>query len=191
MAEAQSALPGAAFEGIVSVRETGPCGMITLRGDLASAALAGAVGAAAGAGVPGQRGIIGEGGNRVAWMSPDELLLMVAHEQVPGALKAIEKALAGEHHLAVDVSDARAMFEIAGPSGAVRETLAKLCPVDMAPGAFGPGEIRRTRMAQVPAAFWMPDEGCARVVCFRSVAEYVFGLLKDAALPGGEVGIFG
>jgi sarcosine oxidase subunit gamma len=27
-----------------------------------------------------------------------------------------------------------------------------------------------------------------RVVCFRSVAGYVFGLLEAAAAPGGEVG---
>ena len=31
-------------------------------------------------------------------------------------------------------------------------------------------------------------EETIRVVCFRSVAHYVFGLLADAAEPGGEVG---
>ena len=43
-------------------------------------------------------------------------------------------------------------------------------------------------MAQVPAAYWMLDEETIDIVCFRSVAEYVFGLLEDAAEPGSEVG---
>jgi sarcosine oxidase subunit gamma len=60
----------------------------------------------------------------------------------------------------------------------------------MAPGAFEPGMIRRTRMAQIAAAFWMVDAETIRVVCFRSVAEYAFNLLKDAAEPGGETGLF-
>jgi len=58
----------------------------------------------------------------------------------------------------------------------------------MSAEAFGAGDFRRTRMAQIAAAFWMPAEGEARIVCFRSVAEYAFNLLKDAAAPGGEVG---
>ena len=69
--------------------------------------------------------------------------------------------------------------------------MAKLVPVDMSTQAFVPGQFRRTRMAQVAAAFWMLDEETIRIVCFRSVAEYVFGLLKDAAEPGSEVGFFG
>jgi len=45
-------------------------------------------------------------------------------------------------------------------------------------------------MAQVAAAIWMTDAETIRIVCFRSVAEYVYGLLCDAAEPGGEVGYF-
>ncbi len=191
MSEALSALPGAVSEGTHTVRELGLCGMIALRGDLGAPALAKAVEAAAGTKVPGQREIVHAEGSAVAWMSPDELLLMTDYDKVAEELAAIGAALKGAHYLAVDVSDARAMFEVTGRPGAVREAIAKLCPVDMAPGAFAPGRIRRTRMGQVAAAFWMVDEGTVRVVCFRSVARYVFGLLEDAGLPGGEVGLFG
>ena len=71
-----------------------------------------------------------------------------------------------------------------------REVMAKLAPVDLAPASFTPGMFRRTRIAQVPAAFWMPQEGVFRVVCFRSVAQYVFDVLCVAAQPGSEVGAF-
>lgn len=163
-------------------------GMITLRGDLSSAKLKKAVKEACGVEMPGQRGIAFAGESGAAWMSPDEALLMVPYASVDDALAKIEAALKGEHFLAVNVSDARAVFQLQG--AAVREVIAKLCPVDMAPEAFGPGMIRRTRMAQIPAAFWMVDDETIRVVCFRSVAEYAFNLLKDAAERGGEAGLF-
>ena len=188
MSEAVSALNGAAREGTVTVREVGPRGMITLRGDLASDKVKEAVTATTGAEMPQPRRITFSETGAAAWMSPDELLLMVDYTAVADRLAKLEGALKGAHFLAVDVSDARAMVEIAGPR--VREVIAKLCPVDMAPAAFQPGDFRRTRMAQVPAAFWMVEDETIRVICFRSVAEYVFGLLCNAATPGGEVGFF-
>ncbi len=189
MSKAVSALQGASYQGYVTVEELGLRGMITLRGDLASAKLKSAVKVAAGVAVPKQRKVSLDGDVGVAWMSPDELLVMVPYEGVEGAIASIDKTLKGQHYLAVNVSDARAVFELRGDAAA--EVIAKLCPVDMAPGQFGPGDFRRSRMAQVPAAFWMVDETTIRIVCFRSVADYVFKLLKDAAEPGGEVGHFG
>jgi len=188
MSSAISALPGAAYEGYVQVSEAGLNGMITLRGDLADAGFKKAVKAAVGLDVPETRGIAFKGAKGLAWMSYDELMLFVAYKDVAKTLAALDTSLAGTHHLAVDVSDARAMFVLSGP--AVREVVAKLCPVDMDPGQFGPGKIRRTRMAQIPAAVWMPKEGEIRVICFRSVAQYAFDLLKDAAKPGSEVALF-
>ena len=82
----------------------------------------------------------------------------------------------------------RAVFQLGG-AGA-REVIAKLCPVDMAPGQFEPGMFRRTRMAQVPAAFAMIDAETIEIICFRSVAEYVFDLLCVAAAPGSQVGAY-
>ena len=193
-ATAQSALPGARAEGFVTVEEAGRQGMITLRGDLSEPAFIAAVEAASGCAMPQRRGITqgrleDDAGASLAWMSLDELLLLVPHDRAPALTQELGQALTGQHHLCVDVSDARAMFRLAGGAG-VREVAAKLCPVDFAAGAFAPGEIRRTRMAQIPAALWMPEEGTLCVICFRSVAQYAFDLLKTAAKKGGEVGFY-
>ena len=80
------------------------------------------------------------------------------------------------------------MLRVSGPNA--REVLAKLSPVDLSPGAFGVGDLRRSRIAQVAAAYWMDAEDSFRIVCFRSVAEYVYGVLKTAAAEGSEVGYF-
>ncbi|MEX0340146.1 MAG: sarcosine oxidase subunit gamma, partial [Arenibacterium sp.] len=95
-------------------------------------------------------------------------------------------ALAKAHALAVNVSDARAVFRVSGP--ATRDVLGKICPLDLSPGAFGPGDFRRTRMAQIAAALWMEEDGSIGIICFRSMAQYVFDLLSVAAQEGSEVG---
>jgi sarcosine oxidase subunit gamma len=107
---------------------------------------------------------------------------VLPYAAVPAALDAIGKAMAGVHHLAVDVSDARAVFRVEGAKA--DQVLAKLSPVDFA--KLEPGELRRTRAAQVATAFWKEGDGFT-VVCFRSVGRYVFDLLAMSATPGSEL----
>ena len=75
------------------------------------------------------------------------------------------------------------MFRVEGAKAG--QVLAKLCPADLA--AMAPGELRRTRAAQVAAAFWA-DEAGYTLVAFRSVGAYVMGLLTHSAMPGSELG---
>jgi sarcosine oxidase subunit gamma len=171
------------FAGIVAIEDTGPAGMVTLRADLAAATTALK---AAGVAVPDRR----RTGDGSLWMSPDELLILCPRDGAADKVAAISGALKGTHFLAVDVSDARVMFRITGQGSAIRETLAKLSPADLRGSALPVGEVRRTRFAQVAAAFWFESEDEARLICFRSVADYVFGLLTHAARPGSEVGHF-
>lgn len=185
MSDAVSALQGASFDGYCKVEEAGLIGMITLRGDLSSAGVAKAVKAATGAAMPG-RGEITEGKKgRAGWMSPDELLLIVDHADAANVVEAATKALAKEHALVVNVSDARAVYRVVG--AACREVIAKLTPADTS--VMQSGMLRRTRIAQIPAAFYLEDDETAVLVCFRSVAQYAFDLLKDAAKHGSEVGM--
>jgi sarcosine oxidase, subunit gamma len=181
MSDPVSALGGASYQGFATLREIGPLGMITLRcKELKS--LEKAVKSAAGTKLPAPRRIEVAGDSACGWMSPDEYLLVLPYADVGKALAVIAKALKGEHHLAVDVSDARAVFRVEGPQAA--DVLRKLCPVDI--DHLQPGELRRTRAAQVPAAFWKQGDGFT-LVCFRSVANYVMGLLQHSAMPGSEL----
>ncbi|MBE1293441.1 MAG: sarcosine oxidase subunit gamma [Rhodobacteraceae bacterium] len=186
MSEAVSALDGATFEGFAKVEETGLRGMITVRGDLASKEMSAAIKAATGAAVPAQRKVTSGDKGAVAWMSPDELLVVVDYASVNETVATMTDGLKGSHALVANVSDARAVFRVSGDSS--RDVLAKLAPVDFARDAFGAGDIRRSRIAQVPAAVWGNEDGSFEVICFRSVAQYVFDVLKVSAQPGGDVG---
>ena len=182
MSESVSALGGASFDGFVAVREIGPLGMISLRVKPGVAGLDRAIREVVGTGVPAQRRIEVLGDRAVAWMSPDELLLILPYGDTGTAMATIGSMLAGQHHLAAVVSDARAVFRIEGAKA--DQVIAKLCPVDM--DRLAEGEVRRTRAAQVAAAFWRQGEGVT-LVCFRSVAPYVMGLLKHSAMVGSEL----
>ena len=183
-----SALNEAASTGPVTVRELGLQGMITLRADLSDKKLASALKALTGLGMPAQRGIEREGDFAVAWMSLDELLILCPHAQAPKLEADLASKLKTIHHLVVNVSDARAIFAIEGQGA--REALAKVTPAALHPEALQEGELRRSRLAQVVAAFWIEGEDSIRLICFRSVAQYVFDLLAMSAKEGGEVGYF-
>ncbi|MCL6284792.1 sarcosine oxidase subunit gamma [Ruegeria sp. 2012CJ41-6] len=187
MSEPISALNGARYDGIATIEELGLQGMITLRGDLDEKGLAKAAAAATDQQMPGPRKAHVTDDSGLCWMSPDEVLVLVPYAEVEDKLAGMVKALGNSHALAVNVSDARAVFRVSGTHA--REVVAKLAPVDLSDGAFKPGDFRRTRLAQVAAAFWMEEDGAFRIVCFRSVADYVFKLLKVAAQPGSEVGV--
>ncbi len=182
MSDPVQPLGGASYSGFAEIREIGPLGMISLRARADLAQLTAAVKAAVKLGLPEVRRIVIKGDRAVGWMSPDEWLLVMPHAEVPAALARLTKALKGAHALAVDVSDARAVFRIEGQ--AAGDVLRKLAPVDLA--ALAPGELRRTRAAQVACAFWRDDAGFT-LVSFRSVAGYVLGLLTHSAMPGSEL----
>ena len=180
---AVSALNGKEASGLVTVREIGLQGMVTLRADLSKAASA--VKKVTGAAMPDRRAISAGKAASVAWMSPDEVMILSDHAAADGIVADLAHALKGEHHLAVNVSDARAMFSLSGEPGVLKDVLAKITPADMA--ALEPGEMRRTRLQQAAGAIWFHSETEARVVCFRSVAQYVFDLLALSARDGGAV----
>lgn len=184
MSNAVSALNGQEAKGDVTVRELGLTGMITLRGDFEDENFGAALSQITGAGVPDVRQFVQAGENTVLWMSPDELLVILPYEKAAETVAAFDAALKGSHFLAVNVSDARTLISISGDYA--NEVLAKLSPVDMAADQFTAGMVRRTRLAQVAAAFWMLPDGSYNLMCFRSVADYAFGLLKTSA-KGGAV----
>lgn len=182
MADPATPLGGAVFEGAVTVREVPTRGMITLRGDLSAEPVQRAAGEAGGVHVPGPPGIAFDGGRGIAWMSPDELMIFVPSAEVATTCAAMRRTLERVPHLLADVSDARALLALEG-AGA-REVLAKGAPVDLAPGRFEPGEIRRTRLGQIAVAFWMTGPDRFELMCFRSVAGFAFDWLAQAAREG-------
>ena len=184
MSNIQTAMSGARATGYVDVSEAPATGMITLRGDLADVGVQKAVKAVMGAGVPATLAVTDADAGQILWMSPDELMIVCAYDQADQRVVDLTAALGETHSMVVNVSDARAVFDLQG--AATPEIIAKLAPIDVK--AMQAVTVRRTRFAQIPAAFWMTSNDSARIICFRSVAEYMFNQLRNSALEGFEVG---
>lgn len=152
-------------------------GMITIRADLARAG--DAIAEAAGLAVPEPTRITSDGSRSLGWMSPDELLLVLPADETAEALAALDAALVGEHALVADMSDARAVFDVIGTGAG--DVIRKLAPVDL--DAMPEDGLRRSRAAQTAAAFWRV-EGGFRLIGFRSTADYLGLILRNATLPG-------
>lgn len=174
---------------LIRIEDAGSLGMITLRADLSAAGTSTAL-AFTGLEMPGAREMTGTPEKGVLWMSPDELMILTNHDAADGMVETLNEAFEGAHALAVNVSDARSVFRLTGEGGAIREVLAKLTPADMRAKTLAVGTLRRTRLAQVPAAFWFSNEDEALLICFRSVSDYVRDLLSKVAEPGSAVGYF-
>ena len=167
-------------EALATISQIEDLGMIQIRADLARAgdAIAGAAGLA----IPAQGMTVSDGTRRLGWMSPDELLLVLPRAELAEALSALGDALSTEHALVLDVSDMRATFRIQGPKAL--QVLTKLCPTDLA--AMPVGDLRRTRAAQVACAIWREPQGYV-LTGFRSVSDYLSGILNGAAAAGSHL----
>ena len=154
------------------------------RGNLSDRELTSRLAGALGIELPGKLRIVTGNGIQVAWMSPDELLLMTAGD-APASLAKLGDALQDLHHLLTDVSSMRVEYEVTGP---IRDVLSKGTPTDVSPGAFAVGDFRRSRIGQIQAAFWLTDNSTARIACRRSEAEYLAKWLEAAVKEGSELG---
>lgn len=188
MFEPRTALQGAHFSGDITVTDAGLVGMIAIRGDLTDPALCAAVAQVTGHPVPVTRKMSGDATDGLAWMSADELMLFCAYGDAPTVAARLVDALGDVHSMVSVLSDARAVIRLHGD--VVREVLAKGAPVDLAPDQFAQGDIRRSRLGQVAVAFWMMGPDSAELVCFRSVAGFVFEWLSTASQSGSAVGYF-
>ena len=170
----------------IRIADRGPVGQVTLRGDLSSAALQAAVTKATGMGVPGPLMAAFDEDTGAVWMSPDELLLFTEYTQADELAAAFGKALGGQHHMALNISDARAVITLSGAG--VAEVLAKGAPLDLSASAFPTGTARRTHIGGVAVGFWRKAENEWEIVCFRSFARHLFDWLVAASKEGSEVG---
>lgn len=169
----------------VTVKQIDPPSMVLFRGDLDSSVITKGLGAACGIPCPGKGQVSHSDDAAIAWMAPDECLIFIAPDRAASLCEAIDAQFAGRHTLCVDVSAMRAMFEISGTG--IRDTLARGAPVDVSPASLPVGHVRRSRIGQVQAAFWLTDAHVARIICRRSEASYMLDwLTKITGRPGPD-----
>lgn len=80
-------------------------------------------------------------GMLILWSGLNQWFVQMDKANAAGAFAQLAPALNGRAAV-TDQSDAFVMLELAGPLA--RETLARLCPIDLHPAVFKPGDTART-----------------------------------------------
>jgi sarcosine oxidase, subunit gamma len=176
----------------IAVREIDDRGMIDLRGLGDDPAFLRKVADELGLALPLQPRTSTSAGDIAAlWLSVDQWLITCARREAPSLHARLVGALKGIHSLAVDMSDARAIFRLEGDNA--REVLNKGGSVDFTGPQFAAGFVRRIRYAEIAALVHVVSTTpyVADLYVFRSYADYAWSHLLTTARAGARVALFG
>ena len=109
------------------------------------------------------------------WLGPDEWFLIGPE----GADFVALAAKANVFHSAVDVSHRNIGILVSGPGA--RVTVNSACPHDLTDAAFPVGACARTVFGKMEIVLYRESAETWRVECWRSFADYCFGMLAEGA----------
>ena len=169
----------------LTLTDLGVVGQVTLKADLAGAAVAEAVATAVGTAVPAPLTAVFDGARGAVWMAPDELLLLAPLAEAPVMAETLERQLEARHALVADMSHARSLIRLTG--SAAPEVLAKGAPVDLREAAFPVGRARRTHLAEIAVGLWHRAPEVWEIACFRSYSRHLWAWLLASGSEGAEL----
>lgn len=174
---AESATRPATTIGTGWLRTLPPAMRFILQGGPAARA---AAGAAFGVPFPEEPCRAGSSGDRAAlWLGPDEHLLLAAAGDTKALAADLEAAMSDIAHSLVDVSQRQLAFQVSGPQA--RAILNTGCPLDLDPAAFPTGMCTRSLFGRADIMIWRSGADEFRLEVWRSFADYVSALLREAA----------
>jgi sarcosine oxidase subunit gamma len=109
------------------------------------------------------------------WLGPNEWLVIDQGES--NLMEACASVTAA--HSATDVSHRNVAMTVSGDGA--EATLNAGCPQDLSLDAFPVGACSRTLFGKAEVVLLRVTEDTFRVECWRSFADYVFGLLEEGA----------
>jgi sarcosine oxidase subunit gamma len=115
------------------------------------------------------------GGITALWLGPDEWLLIGPDRTDFVALAAKADVL----HSAVDISHRNVGIMVSGPGARVAVNSA--CPHDLSEASFPVGACTRTVFGKMEIVLHRERADTYRVECWRSFADYCFGMLAEGA----------
>jgi methylglutamate dehydrogenase subunit D len=126
------------------------------------------------------RPVVAGGALSLVWAGPEQWLAVSDDRSIA---RRLAHELAGLASVA-DQSDGRAVLRIGGPRA--RAALAKGCPLDLHPRAFGPGDTAITAIAHIGVHLWQVDDAPTYELAIpRSMAGSFWSWLSPSAAQFG------
>jgi sarcosine oxidase subunit gamma len=156
-------------------------GHINLRGNAKDPQFVAAVSGVVGTALPIVPNTVARGGdNVVCWLGPDEWLIITPTGREDAIARGLRAALDGIFAAVTEVSGGQTVLALRGD--AVRDLVAKGCPLDLHPRSFGVDRCAQSHLAKAPILIRQVDEVPSfEIVVRRSFADYLWVWLEDAA----------
>ena len=117
-------------------------------------------------------------GRAALWLGPDEWLIVDEADDAAPKIIA-DLAATGALHSAVDVSHRNTAIMVTGEGAEL--TITAGCPQDLRLASFPVETASRTVLGKIEVIVWRLSEDMFRVECWRSLSDYAFTFLADAA----------
>ena len=193
MADASRESPLHAFAGDVAVAGTATIvgevtiterpfrAMFNARGKPGDATFVRALGEATGLELPGANAFIARDGRAIAWLGPNEFLLLVERGgDAADAASKIRGRLGGQIRALTEVSAGHTTIQISG--GDARSFLARGCALDLHPRALNAGQCLQTLVAGTSVLLLLRDDSPRfEIIVRRSFADHLWRWLKRSA----------
>lgn len=174
------AAAGKGGSGIV-MSEAGHRAIVNIRGNAKDPAFADAVKTATGVDLPGAANTVSSnGGRQILWLGPNEWWVTGKDGEAAELVAALRQAFGGQHAIACDVSESRAVLSLKGPR--VREVLARGVSLDLHPKVFGIGQCAQTGLSRCNVLLHQVGEGPHfEVYVLKSFSDYLWRWLEQIA----------
>ena len=155
---------------------------MNLRGDGADETFQAGVESVVGARAPIEANTVSRVGEAaIAWLGPDEWLVVSPPDIKVGLSAELEEALAERHVSVNDISGGQTIIRLRGARA--RDLLNKGCPLDLHPRVFGVGQCAQSHIAKSNALIiQVDDRPTYDVVVRRSFADYLARWLNHAGM---------
>ncbi len=166
-------------------------GHVNLRGSTSEMGFLTAAAGALWSRIPREPNTVTRSGEKtIAWLGPDEWLVIVPPDEKEGLAEMLERALAGLHIAVNDISSGQTIIRLRGSRA--RDLLNKGCPLDLHPRVFGVGQCAQSHIAKSNALIiQVDDEPTYDIIVRRSFADYLArwllhsGMEYDIAVVSG------
>ncbi len=164
----------------IAVRERAIRAVFDVRGNPGDAAFAAAVTRATGMALPAPNTFRAADERLIAWLGPDEFLVIDDRDDGDALERALRDRLAGVRSAVTATGSGYARLVVSGANA--REFLARGCPLDLHPRAFGPGRCAQTHLAKAQVLLLMRDAAPVfEALVRRSYAGYLWSWLARHA----------
>lgn len=155
--------------------------LVNLRGRTDDAAFLEVAGRALGTALPVEPCRTAEtAGRRIVWAGPDDWFVLDPISRPDGLVQRLRDVVSGSNTAITDVSSGYVLLRLVGRSA--RDVLARGCPLDLHPRAFGVGHCAGSHFFKASVWLWQTDSlPVFEVLVRRSFRAYVTLMLERCA----------